>query len=170
MELVLDILVYLKTLLGEHKLRFRQTIAFLSCRGVWGSNSSPIAIRVPGTAATSQSIPQGELDSIYADFDELLSHNESLGNFCVESIDRIMNRAMVKESQKAGERADDQKRLTTLAYFFLPLSLVSFIFDMNVREFGTGSQHIWLPATIFSPHRAIRTDPLASALLQALRG
>jgi len=62
-----------------------------------------------------------------------------------------MNSAMLKESQKAIERADDQRRLTVLAYFLLPLSIVTSAFGMNVKELGTGSQHIWLPFVVLVP-------------------
>ncbi|OBT64481.1 hypothetical protein VE03_05375 [Pseudogymnoascus sp. 23342-1-I1] len=150
MEPALNTLVYIKTLLDEHRPRLQQTMTFLSCREISGSD--PVSsTRVPCTTGTSQCVPQGELSSIYADFEDLLSRNKSLGDFCVESMDLIMNTALLKESRKAFENADDQKRLMILAYFFLPLSLVSSIFGMNVKEFGTGSQHIWLPVVVLVP-------------------
>lgn len=152
MELVLNTLVYIKTLLDEHKLRFQQALAILSGYGTSPCSSGAAPnLRVSWLPPASQSVPQGELRSVYADFEELLNRNRALGDLCVASMSLIMNTAMLKESQKAVERADDQKRLTTLAYFFLPITLVSSVFGMNVKQLGTGSQHIWLPAAILIP-------------------
>jgi len=144
LELALDNLVYIKTLLDEHKQRLEQTIAFFTSRGV----SSP-AVR-PANGASQTSSQEG-LASTYLDFKELLHRTESLGKFCVENMNLIMNSAMLMESQKTVERADDQRRLTVAAYLFLPLSLVSSLFGMNVKELGTGTQHIWLPGVILLP-------------------
>ncbi|KAJ5799667.1 uncharacterized protein N7518_001735 [Penicillium psychrosexuale] len=145
MELALNTLVYIKTLLDEHRSRLQGIITFLG-RCSSPDSDSDIARRDSCAAATARSVPQGEMMGIiYGDFEELLSRNKSLGEFCVGSMDLIMNNAMLKESRKAVETADDQKRLTILAYFFLPLSLATSIFGMNVQEFGTGNQHIWLP-------------------------
>jgi Mg2+ and Co2+ transporter CorA len=150
MELALNTLLYIKALLDDHKQRLQQTIAFLKAHETPGSESLPSG-QVLRAAATSQTVPRGELGSILADFEELLNRSKDLGDFCIESMDLIMNTAMLRESQKAVGRADDQKRLTILAYLFLPLSLVASIFGMNVKELGTGSQHIWLPVIILGP-------------------
>lgn len=125
--------VYIKGLLDDHRSRLQEIIAFLDhC-----SYSSP------DTDVTRQ-----ELDVISTDFKELLSRNKSLGEISVGSMNLIMNNAMLKESQKAVETADTQKRLTRLAYLFLPVSLATSIFGMNVKELGTGNQSIWVPAVL----------------------
>ncbi|KAJ5949541.1 hypothetical protein N7454_001125 [Penicillium verhagenii] len=150
MEHVLNTLVYIKALLDEHKLRFQQAIAILSSQGT-SSLGEVSNTRVSWNPPASQFMTQGELCLPHADFQELLNRNKTIGDLCVESMSLIMNTAMLKESQKAVERADDQKRLTILAYFFLPISIVTSVFGMNVKQFGTGSQNIWVPAVVLVP-------------------
>ena len=145
MELALSTLISIKTLIDEHKQRFKETIAFLKSRGALCHDNS-----VSGSIAP-QSTSQEGLTLLHVDFEELLDRAENIGSFCVESMSLVMNRAMLKESRKAVERADDQKRLTVLAYLFLPLSLVSSIFGMNVTQLGTGSAEIWLAVVIAIP-------------------
>ena len=88
---------------------------------------------------------------IRADFQELLARAESVGVLCADTVDLILNGAMLRESQKAIQKAYDQRRLTILAYLFLPLSFVSSLFGMNVKELGQGTQGIWLPFVVLVP-------------------
>lgn len=143
MELAISTLRYIKVLLEDHKQSLKQNIIFLETRCSPGPDSG--GSTVAGSSAQKQRAESpDELTPILVDFKELLTRAESLGAFCTDTAGLILNGAMFRESQKAIERADDQRRLTVLAYLFLPLSLVFSLFGMNVRELGTGSQGIWL--------------------------
>ena len=54
------------------------------------------------------------------------------------------SRIAVLESRRSIELADSVKRLTVLALVFVPLSLVTGVFGMNVREFGQGETGVWI--------------------------
>jgi hypothetical protein len=60
--------------------------------------------------------------------------------------DRVTRRATLlspEESRKSIEMADSLKTLTQLAFIFVPLSLASSIFGVNVRQFGSGTAPLW---------------------------
>jgi hypothetical protein len=58
------------------------------------------------------------------------------------------SRAAVVESKKSIELADSVKKLTQLAFVFVPLNFVTSLFGMNFVEFGTGVLHIWVAAVV----------------------
>lgn len=144
MELAISTLRYIKVLLEDHKQSLKQNIIFLETHGPPDLDSGSSTVIAGSSAPKHRSESPDELTPILLDFKELLTRAESLGAFCTDTAGLILNGAMFRESQKAIERADDQRRLTVLAYLFLPLSLVYSLFGMNVRELGTGSQGIWL--------------------------
>ena len=150
MDLALSTLRYIKALLEDHKERLKQNIVFFNtrCSSDFGAGGPPVA---GSSTKTQQTQAPDELPSILADFKELLARAKNLTAVCTETMGLIVNGAMLRESQRAIQRADDQKRLTVLAYLFLPLSLVSSLFGMNVKELGTGSQHMWLPFAVLVP-------------------
>lgn len=116
-----------------------------------GTVNQPRMNRGASAFPTTQTTSGDIVVSLHLDFEELLYRNESIGSLCVETVSLIMNSSMLKESQKAIQRADDQRRLTILAYLFLPLQLVTSTFGMNVTEFGQGPWHIWFPIAICFP-------------------
>jgi hypothetical protein len=156
MSLAIDTLRYIKALSEQHSQCLKQNVAFLETRC-----PADLDARIPLAAGSSahtqrtQPSPPDELTSVLIDFKELLARAESLSAFCTETVGLILNGAMLRESQKAIQRADDQRRLTVLAYLFLPLSLVFSLFGMNVVELGTGSQSIWLPVVVLAPFGCI---------------
>lgn len=52
--------------------------------------------------------------------------------------------ATLQDSHKSIEYADSVGRLTSLAFFFIPLSFITSIFCMNLSEFGTGEVRFWV--------------------------
>ncbi|RSM15767.1 hypothetical protein CDV31_004868 [Fusarium ambrosium] len=171
MSLVIDTLRYIKVLSEQHRQCLKQNVAFLethcsadldartSAANLDARSPSYLDVRSPSVAGSSTHTqrtqppppPPDELTSILVDFKELLARAESLSAFCSETVGLILNGAMLRESQKAIQKADDQRRLTVLAYLFLPLSLVFSFFGMNVIELGTGSRGIWLPFVVLAP-------------------
>jgi len=62
-----------------------------------------------------------------------------------------MNRASLEESRRAIEQAEKVKRLTLLAFFFVPLSFTASIFGMNFKEFGQGHLSIYIFGIVVGP-------------------
>jgi len=52
--------------------------------------------------------------------------------------------ASLQDSHKSVEYADSVGRITTLAFFFIPLSFITSLFGMNLSEFGTGEVRFWV--------------------------
>ena len=89
--------------------------------------------------------------SLIVDFDALM---RQIGNVRQELRDYLArhvsmksleeSRIAVLESRKSIELADSVRRLTQLAFVFIPLNMVTSLFGMNMVEFGTGTLHIWV--------------------------
>jgi hypothetical protein len=152
MDLAINTLRYIKGLLEDHKQRLKHNVALLKLRRS-NEPSTNSLLTVPGSSTpTSRGPSNDDLSQILVDFKELLNRTESLTTLCTETTGLILNGAMLRESQKAIHRADDQRRLTVLAYLFLPLSLIASLFGMNVKELDPdSSQSIWLPFVVLAP-------------------
>lgn len=63
----------------------------------------------------------------------------------VSSMTILMNAAAIDESQKAISQAEGVAKLTTLAFFFVPLSFTTSVFGMNFLELSDGNHlSIWV--------------------------
>jgi Mg2+ and Co2+ transporter CorA len=89
--------------------------------------------------------------TIIRDFDDLLRQSEAVQRTLRDYLSRHVgmksleeSRMAVLESRKSIEQAESVKRLTQLAFVFLPLNLATSLFGMNMTEFGTGNLHIWV--------------------------
>lgn len=50
----------------------------------------------------------------------------------------------LKESKKSIQQADSVRRITQLAFFFIPLTFKTSVFGMNLQELGTGNVKFWV--------------------------
>ncbi|KAM7186056.1 hypothetical protein V8F33_012047 [Rhypophila sp. PSN 637] len=57
---------------------------------------------------------------------------------------RCLNRFNLAAAIESLEQSRSIGRLTILAFIFIPLSLMTSFFGMNIAEFGTGDIHIWV--------------------------
>lgn len=79
------------------------------------------------------------------DFRYLLKRAEFLADEYQSSMAMLMNAASIDESQRAITQAEGVAKLTTLAFFFVPISFTTSIFGMNFRELSTGNfLSIWV--------------------------
>ena len=62
-----------------------------------------------------------------------------------------MENATLQESKKSRSQAAVYRSLPTMAFFFIPSSLVMGEFVMNFVEFETGNKSIWLFALVAVP-------------------
>lgn len=89
-------------------------------------------------------VPQSKRGSILLrDIQHILGEVE----WRIEDLYRIESRfstyRMLLASEQSREQANRLGRLTTLAFFFIPLSFVTSFFGMNITEFGTGTD-LWV--------------------------
>jgi hypothetical protein len=71
------------------------------------------------------------------DLDYLLARIEILSNRCNRITDTLLSTMSILESQKSIEQSQQVNKLTRLAFVYIPLSFISSVFGMNVKEIQT---------------------------------
>jgi len=64
--------------------------------------------------------------------------------FLMETFQLLMSSMSVQESQLSSEQAKRATRLTQLAFIYIPLSFVTGIFGMNLKELNGSGPSIWV--------------------------
>jgi CorA-like Mg2+ transporter protein len=99
-----------------------------------------------------------QVTSLLEDYRDLLSAAKELKDDTKAILDREVSRLALEESRKSIEAAnlsielskesiklaDGVKRLTQLAFFFIPLSFVTSFFGMNMRELNADQISLWM--------------------------
>lgn len=75
-------------------------------------------------------------------FDEMIKDSEKLSQFLMESFQLLLSSVSTKDAQTSLEQANRGARLTQLAFIYLPLSFLTGIFGMNIRQIN-GSGPAW---------------------------
>ena len=116
--------------LQDHQALLRPTISGLSAAYRSLSRRSD-----PGSASWRR---------LKADYDEIIAQAMELeGNF-KDHMSRYVSIMALRESKKSIQQADSVRRITQLAFIFVPLTFVTSVFGMNLAEFGTGSIKAWI--------------------------
>lgn len=135
MKFSLANLRYSKELIDSHVSSLARVVTFLkNCKRDCHCDGKP-----PQRSETAEKAG----DALLNDYEDLLSRARNLSALCVEGANDISTSALLDESSKAVEGSERIKRLTLLAFLFLPLSLATSIFGMNFKEFGTGKMSVW---------------------------
>lgn len=93
----------------------------------------------------SQGIARKMSKLLHKDFCHLLLRAEFLAHEYQNSMAMLMNAASVDESQRAIMQAEGVGILTTLAFFFVPISFTTSVFGMNFKELSSGNYlSIWV--------------------------
>jgi hypothetical protein len=134
MELTVANLKHMKSLLDDHTNRLDNTLFVVTNRG------SP---RWPRTE-NHLDVVQEAVSTLVTDFEYLLKRSKTLAKRCVDGIEAIGSNAQLEEARKAIQEAEQTRRLTLLAFFYLPLTFTTSIFGMNIKELGQGDKSIWI--------------------------
>lgn len=123
-----------KSLLDEHVTTLQENVEFLknSRDGRWPQASQEGHITVVSKTQ----------EALLRDFECLIGRAKDLRARCVDGTTIVMNRAMLQESRNAIHQATKVKRLTVLAFFFVPISLLTSVFGMNFNQLGQGEVSI----------------------------
>ena len=95
------------------------------------------------------------LKGLVSDFDHLYKKAQALSGQCNQGMSTILNSSMLQESRRAIEQAKGTKRLTVLAFLFVPVSMVASVFGMNVIQLGQGKLQLWVPFVVLVPVLAV---------------
>lgn len=135
-------LEYNRRLLTPHIHQMEQICSFIQSR--LDQEWTPAASE-QGSTSTTQPSKDGK--RLLKDYTALLERAKSLAADFESGMSMLMNTAMIAESQKAIEQAKRVTKLTSLAFFFIPLSFSSSMFGMNFKEFADANGnrlHIWI--------------------------
>ncbi|KAK5459521.1 hypothetical protein LTS15_003649 [Exophiala xenobiotica] len=137
-------LLYHKRVLRRHMQRLHENKTFIETQASVVQHDS----LKPCLSSGSKS----KLDAILHDFDYLLEKAKDLTNECDRGMGIMMNKASIKEAQKAIVQAERVTKLTKLAFVFVPLSLTCSFFGMNFSQFSAGSDlSLWVWAALSAP-------------------
>ena len=89
--------------------------------------------------------------SLLQDYERILQEAQQQVSMLAQKMSFLASMASLRESQMAIEQAkkgiqqnERVKRLTQLAFIFIPLSFVTSLFGMNITALGTGSAKVWM--------------------------
>ncbi|KAI9685648.1 MAG: hypothetical protein M1820_010757 [Bogoriella megaspora] len=94
---------------------------------------------------------KSDLDKLLQDFESLHEWCRSLSEQCSQGVNIIMNNALLAESREAKLQALGLKKLTIVAFIFIPLSFTTSFFGMNFEVFGQGPLSIWIFFIVAAP-------------------
>jgi hypothetical protein len=70
-------------------------------------------------------------------YDRLLRRCDRLAEQCSDSITMLTNAETQRQTERAIEQTNRLKKLSVLAYFYIPLSFAASFFGMNFKQLGT---------------------------------
>lgn len=106
------------------------------------------------------------------DFQHLVALSKTLITRCNDSISLIQAVTTVRQAERAMEESRSLKRLTILAFFFVPLSFTTGLFGMNFKELADQNGNrlsIWVWVIVAIPLTLISLVPLLPATHMALQ-
>ncbi|KAM7183025.1 hypothetical protein V8F33_013853 [Rhypophila sp. PSN 637] len=156
-EPTLSNLLYFQQVLKRHIRHLKEPIMFLegiANKRPWfrapaqttttdtsDNNSDNNNNKLNGTASQQH---ETVINSLLADYHAALQRAEALNQECVQGMSIVAHNATIQESKKAMAETRNVTKLTQLAAVFVPLTFVTGIFGMNVREMGVdGSPPMW---------------------------
>lgn len=133
----LENLRYYQSILEAHLERLSETMEVIRLRG---------CSRWPRAAkdhAQSSKI-EASADWLLRDYEHLHKRASAIRARCDRGMSVIMNDMNLAESKRAIAQAEGVKRLTFIAFVYIPLSFTTSFFGMNVRQLGSGVTPIWV--------------------------
>lgn len=121
-------LLIAKTLVDDYRHYVKDILGIISARGgpKWPRLTDPEHCRKSDRAA-------GQLESRYQ---RLLGRCDHLLGHCTSSITILMTTQSQRQAEVGIEQTNRLSKLSLLAYVYIPLTFVSGLFGMNLRELG----------------------------------
>lgn len=134
---------YMQELLEGQISRLHGNLDAIKVRGgpSWPRNE------IPGQLAKGKSAAE----VLRKDYEWLLHRAQVLANRCKSKISHLTTQAMLAESKKAIQQAQEVAKLTQLAFVFVPLSFTSSVFGMNVNPLVKEDCPLWMWIVVSFP-------------------
>ena len=129
-------LTYTQELLDHHVTRLRSNVDVIKARGgpQW---------TLPASADQQERCAQAA-DALQKDFESLVARTCMISDRCKNKINQLASQAMLAESKKAIQQAEEVTKLTRLAFIFVPLSFTASWFGMNLDPLVEGTNPLWV--------------------------
>jgi Mg2+ and Co2+ transporter CorA len=119
-------LTYYKRILDSHAERLK---VIISCLMAGGGQTWPRA-----TDVDHRAIVEATITVLTADFEQLAHRIDLLSKQCADDSLFLMNRVVVTDTKRGYIQAQNTANLTLLAFYFIPLTLITSFFGMNFKE------------------------------------
>lgn len=139
-DALLERLKHIEACLLCHSAKLSSIILWVRTRGGSHCNHALTSTNSNSTHPQTReaSIAEAAAQSLLADFEYLAARAEQLLKQCADQTGLLMNRAALGTARQGIEQGEAIRRLTLLAFHFLPLGITTSFFGMNFREL-TGS-------------------------------
>jgi Mg2+ and Co2+ transporter CorA len=125
--------------LHDHRQEIDYTLSEVAKTSKWISPSVGAELE-----AIKDSLPASKyIGYPHAVLQDVLDNAESLQSFLMDTFQLLLSSISFQEAEASKRHAHRGQLLTQLACFYLPLSLVTGIFGMNVREINGSPLSIW---------------------------
>jgi len=133
----LENLRYYQNILEAHLEHLSETMEIIRLRG---------CSRWPRAAEDHAQFARVEAsaDWLLRDYKHLHKRALAISQRCDRGMGVIMNDMNLAESRRAIAQAGGVKRLTFIAFVYIPLSFTTSFFGMNIRQLGSGVTPIWV--------------------------
>jgi Mg2+ and Co2+ transporter CorA len=95
-------------------------------------------------AEHSNAVQQDLLLPLLRDFKRFSRQIKLLKSDCDQFLEQQISKLALQDARAQIQEAKDRKQLSYFAFFFVPLSLASSFFGMNVKELDSGSKPVWV--------------------------
>jgi Mg2+ and Co2+ transporter CorA len=141
MEATIKNLNHIKASIDSHHEYLEEA---LRCLEHGGDDNWPKA-----SLSAHKDIAERTRNALVGDFSHLLQRAVKLSKSCTTGCNAITNSTMLQEARAGLQQGAQMKRLTILAFLYLPLNLTTSFFGMNFREFGQGTLSLaWILAVL----------------------
>lgn len=84
------------------------------------------------------------LKPLLLDFENFAQRVSCLRSLCLQFLEQQVGKLALQDTRTQMREARDLQRISYLAFIFVPLSLASSFFGMNVQELGSGPTPVWI--------------------------
>jgi hypothetical protein len=99
---------------------------------------------LPGNMDTKSQTHIPALEALTADFEHFSLEISALKANCDQFLEQQVSKLALQDARTSMREARDLKRISYMAFIFVPLSLTSSFFGMNVKELDSGSTPLWV--------------------------
>lgn len=128
--------IYIQEFLERQIVRLEENVKALKSRG------GPMWPQADDGILKQQSIAAAQV--LEQDFEYLVKRSSTLIERCKSKLSHLATRALLEESKRGIEQAEEVTNLTRLAFVFIPLSFTASFFGMNLDPIVKGSNPLWI--------------------------